>query len=154
MLTIRAEQMKAFRPAAEAAFERRVAAYLRGEHAAEVVLLPAGEDGVDEREVKDLDDETFLKMVRAGIARARAYGLTWESSITAFVVLLFTVAPNFDSHPLIRRVLLDGQSEPDACFEQLWEQTTDDNWEAAQERYDAAAWGLRLGEGDVGADET
>lgn len=142
MLKIRPAQIKAFTPAAEAAFERRVAVYLREEHAEEVVTLPAGGDEVAELVVRDLDDETLLKMVRAGIARARSYGMTWESTITAFVVLMFAVAPNFDSHPLIRRVLEDTEVKPELRIEQLWEQTTEENWEVAAQGYDAREWGL------------
>lgn len=120
---------------AETAFERRVALYLREHHAAEVVTLPEGE-----RAVEDLDDETLLRMARSGIARARAYGMSWESSITAFVVIMFVVAPNFDDHPLIRRTLEDEEVEPDLRVEQLWELTTEENWEAAARDYDPGRW--------------
>lgn len=142
MLTIRPAQIEAFRPVAEAAFERRVAEYLRAEHGDEVVMLPVGEDEVSEREVKDLDDATFLKMARTGIARARSHGMTWESSITAFVAIMLTVAPNFDSHPLIRRVLADGGVEPDLRIEHLWGQTSEANWDVAVAMYDAGVWGV------------
>ncbi|HEX8336024.1 MAG TPA: hypothetical protein VF621_04800 [Pyrinomonadaceae bacterium] len=142
MLKIRPAQIKAFTPAAEAAFERRVADYLREEHAGEVVTLPAGEGEVAELEVKDLDDETLLKMVRGGIARARAYGMTWEATLATFVVTMFIAAPNFDGHPLIRRVLSGAEAEPDLRLDLLWEQTTEENWQAVREQYDSSAWNL------------
>jgi hypothetical protein len=140
MLTIRPEQLETFLPVAEASFERRVADYIREEHADEAVTLPAGEGEVIENKVNGLDDETLLKMVRTGIARARSYGMTWESSITAFVVLMFVVAPNFDGHPLMTHILKDGSIEPDERIDRLCEQTTDSNWEAAKRDYNVAAW--------------
>lgn len=140
MLKIRPAQLRAFRPATEAAFEQRIADYLREEHAGEVVQIVEGEGELKEVAVRGLDDETLLEMVRTGIARARSYGMTWESSITSFVVLMFVIAPNFDSHPLIKRALRAGGVEPDQTIDLLMEQTTDDNWETARQAYDAAAW--------------
>lgn len=135
MLKIRPEQLDAFEEVTEAAFERRVAAYLREQHGEEPVKLAAGEVAL-----KGLDEETLLRLVRQGVARARAYGMSWESTITAFVVLMFTVAPNFDAHPLIRRALRDASVEPDLRLEEIWDKVTAENWEAARDSYDAAAW--------------
>jgi hypothetical protein len=135
MLTIRQEQLDEFEGVAEAAFERRVAAYVRGQHGDEVVTLASGAG-----ELKGLDEETLLRLVRGGIARARSYGMTWESSVTAFVVLMFTVAPNFDSHPLVRRALRGGGVEPDLRIEEMWDKVSAENWEAARDSYDPAAW--------------
>lgn len=141
MLTIRPEQLEVFQPVAEAAFERRVVEYLRGHHADEGVILPTGG-----HEVKDIDDKILLKMVRTGIARARSYGMTWESSITAFVVLMFTIAPNFDEHPLIQRVLKNEEIEPDSRFDRLWESITEENWQAAAQSYESTKWELHAKE--------
>lgn len=137
MLKIRREQIKAFQPVADAAFVRRLAAHVRAEHAEAPVFLPEGETTVEL-----LTDERLHEMVGRGVERARAYGMTWESSITAFVVLMFVSAPNFDDHPLLRRVLKDEQTDPDLRIERLWEQTSDDNWEQVEQNYDARAWGL------------
>jgi hypothetical protein len=137
MLKIRPEQLKVFQPVAEAAFERRVVEYLRENHDDEVVILPAGE-----YQVKDLDDGTLLKMVRTGIARARSYGMTWESNLTTFAIVMVVVAPNFDDHPLIQRVLNDDRIEPDQRIEQLWRLTEEENWKTAEDSYEARAWNL------------
>ena len=48
-----------------------------------------------------------------GVARARSHGLTYQSSITFFVVMMFEIAPNFDDHPLIRLVLTDEETSPE-----------------------------------------
>jgi hypothetical protein len=82
-------------------------------------------------------------MVGQGVARARAYGLTWESSITSFVILMFKVAPNFDQHPAINRALNDTQVAPDARIQRLLEVTTSSDWWEAKDRYDRAAWQLK-----------
>ncbi|HYO64313.1 MAG TPA: hypothetical protein VER08_11830 [Pyrinomonadaceae bacterium] len=134
--------MDAFQPVAEANFERRVMDYLRENHPEAVVETPSGGFALTE-----LDEETLRRMVRAGLRAARGYGLTWESSLTSFVVVMFLVAPNFHAHPLVRRVLTDEEVEPDRRVEHLWEQTTEENWEAVQENYDAGAWGLSAPEG-------
>jgi hypothetical protein len=135
MLTLRREQFSAFDHVAEAAFIRRVVEYLGEEHSDALVKTREAELTLGELPGADLRE-----MVRRGVERARAYGLTWESSLTAFVVLTFVVAPNFDGHPLIKRVLQDDDVEPDLRIDRLWELTTEENWEAAAADYDAGAW--------------
>lgn len=135
MLRIRSAQLEAFAPTAEAAFERDVLAHLRAEHADAEVRLPSGAVALSE-----IPDEQLLALVRGLTARARAYGMTWASSITSFVVLGFVVAPNFDDHPLIRRALADPEVAPNERLEAIWEQTTEENWQAAADAYDPARW--------------
>lgn len=137
MLKIRPEQQNVFDPVAEAAFERRLVKYLRKHHAAAVVRLSSGS-----ARVEALREETLAEMVRGGIARARRYGIRWESNLNAFVVLMFVAAPNFDRHPLIRRVLTDKEVAAEERLDRLWEATTEENWLAVDGAYDADAWGL------------
>jgi len=137
VLTIRPEQFAAFDAVAEAAFVARLVRHLRDEEADEEVLLPSGPEPVG-----GLPDATLEEMVRGGIARAESYGLTWESSVTAFVVLMFKAAPNFDAHPLVRRVLCDRALAPDERIDALWERITEETWDAVEEAYDADAWGV------------
>ncbi|HLG17534.1 MAG TPA: hypothetical protein VJH03_24030 [Blastocatellia bacterium] len=144
MLRIRPEQLEPFKPVAEAAFVRRVTAYVREKHGEVVIELPDGA-----RAVKQLPDDALLEIVRSGIARARSYGMTWESTLTAFVAIMFVVAPNFDEHPLIQRVLKDESVPPDSRIDLLWERTTDQNWEAAQRNSNPASWNLESPEGEV-----
>lgn len=141
-LRIRGKQMEAFRSVAEADFVARTAEHLRAEHADAPVRLPEGELALSE-----IPEERLLELVRRGVERARAYGMTWESSITAFVVLTFVVAPNFDQHPVIRHVLADPDVPADTRLDGLWEQTTEENWQAAAEAYDPSSWGPRAEEG-------
>jgi hypothetical protein len=135
MLTIRQEQFDAFEHVTEAEFERRLMAYLVENHEDAVVRLPTGEFRVAE-----LPAELLREIVRNGIARARSHDLTWESTVTAFVVIMFAVAPNFDEHPLIRRALKDARFEPNARLDEMWDSTTNENWETARASYDPAAW--------------
>lgn len=135
MLTIRSEQFAVFQPVAEHSFARRVAAHLRAQHGAIAVQLP---DGVVT--LAQLPNEKILSMVKSGIERARRYGLQWESSITAFVVVMFVAAPNFDEHPLIQRILRDDKLSPDLRIDHLWQHTSEQNWQAIKQRYDANAW--------------
>jgi hypothetical protein len=138
MLVIRPEQLDAFRDVAEQAFVSEVAAYLREKQTDTIVRLVDGA-----YPVKQIPEEILREMVVNGIARARAYGMKWKSSLQAFVVTMFAAAPNFDEHPIIQRVLKDEQIEADQRPEALWERATEQNWEAVERRYDASAWNLR-----------
>lgn len=136
MLIIRPEQFEVFQPVAEAAFVRRIVELLREDHSDVVIQFPN-----EVVLVKQLSDERLYSMVRVGIARAREYGMDWESSVTAFVVLMIVAAPNFDKHPLVQRVLKDERVEANSRIDQLWERTSEENWEAVRKNYDPAAWG-------------
>src|SRR5215208_5758740 len=120
MLIIRAEQLEIFRPVAEAAFVRRVVERLREHHADTVIQLPN-----EVILVKQISDDRLYEMARFAIARAREYGMDWESSVTAFVVLMFVAAPNFDKHPLLQRVLRDERVAVNSRIDQLWERTSE-----------------------------
>ena len=135
MLQIRPEQLEVFQPVAETAFLRRVVEHLREHNAESVIQLPN-----EVALVRQLSDEKLFAMARTGIARAREYGMDWESSLTAFFVVMVVAAPNFDKHPLILRILKDENVDPNARIDQLWERTTDDNWEAVKKNYDSHAW--------------
>jgi hypothetical protein len=137
LLKVRKEQIEAFKPQAEASFVSKVVDYLRENHADVLVQFPE-----EASPVKEISEERLREMARNGIARARAYGMTWESSITAFVVLMFVIAPNFDDHPLIHRVLSDEKVGPNSRIDQLWERTSEENWKVAKQDYNRSAWRL------------
>jgi len=138
MLKIRPEHLEVFQPVAEAAFVAGVVDYLKKTLPDEVVRLPGGPTRVAE-----LTDEILSNMVRGGIARAREYGITWCSTLAAFVALMFISAPNFDDHPLLKRSLLDNETDPNGRLDKLIQNSTEQNWEAARQSYDANAWGLK-----------
>jgi hypothetical protein len=135
MLRLRSEQLQVFQHVAEANFVNHITDHLTAKHAAVVVRLPH-----QTATIKELPTEVLRGLVRKGIARARTYGLTWESTVGSFVVVRFVAAPNFDKHPLIRRVLQDERVPADLRINQLWRRTTPKTWAKVHERYDPAAW--------------
>ena len=135
MLVIRDEQQEVFKSAADALFEQRIMTYLRESHGDAEVRVLTGE-----LSIAQIPDDLLLQMVKKGIAGAREYDMTWESSIMSFVVLMFVVAPNFDQHPVIRSILTNELFPPDSRMDQLWETTTDEHWEVIEQNYDINAW--------------
>ncbi len=125
MLLIRDEQMRAFQAAAEDAFAHRVAEDLRQKHA---------------ERVDALDDELLLEMVTNGIRRGRRHGLTWESSLTKFVALMFAVGPDFDRHPKAASVLANPEILADDRVDALVYLLSDAEWEAARAASHPYAW--------------
>ena len=137
-MIIRPEQLEAFQSVADRVFVRQMVEYLRENHAGALVYLPDGSIAVEQ-----IPDEILYEMVRNGIARARSYGLSWESTVGAFVVLMIVIAPNFDEHPLIQRILTDESVPENDRIDELWGRTSEQNWEAAEKSYDANAWNLK-----------
>lgn len=138
MLKISKRQMTVIDAGVEAAYARDMAAYLRQEHAEDVARL---------------SDEELERRAAAAIERAARYGLTWDTSITAFVAIMISVGPRFDEHPAIRAVMTDESVPPNLRIDALWDRTTDDDWEEAAARGDEGFWSgagsARAGE-DVG----
>lgn len=137
-MRIRPEQFDVFQPRADEQFVGRVVEHLRRAHPDVVGRLPAG---------------VLCEMAQGGLARARRYGLTLESSITAFITLMFLVAPNFDEHPLIRHVLSDERLQPDERVAALRDRVSPGSWEKAERRYDPRAWFPELREEDGGGED-
>lgn len=140
-MMIRAEQMKTFETTAEDNFVRRIAAHLLEHYAKAVVRLPETESPVDE-----LPEEKLHSLIKVSIERARSYGMTLESSIPAFTALMFEVAPNFDSHRLIKMLLNDETYEPNERVNELTGILTEKNWETIRSEYDVNAWESKLPE--------
>lgn len=135
MLKIRNEQMEIFQPVAEAAFIRRVSDYLREYHSHVAVQLSDGVTIIDQ-----IPESKLHQLIQNGAARARNYGLTTESALVSFIVVMFTTAPNFDNHPLIQRLLKDEKFAPDDRIDRLWHHISEQNWEKVKADYDAATW--------------
>lgn len=85
-------------------------------------------------------DRGLRRMVEHGVDKAKARGLTWESSIGKFVGLMFAIAPNFDSHPPVNEVLSDLKLPPDERVAELFRRVTPEQWQGAVQRYDMSAW--------------
>ncbi len=65
--------------------------------------------------VQDLPSDTLQARVALGVRLAQAAGLTWVSSVGGFVALMFTIAPDFNRHALVRP-LLKGADARTACL--------------------------------------
>ena len=83
--------------------------------------------------VADLRDNEIMSRVHLGVDRARAHGLDTDGSITAFVTLMFLVAPNFDEQPDIRKALEDAALPPDERMQQIFAKTKESDWDEAGE---------------------
>jgi len=127
MLAIRAPQMRVFEQQAEDRFIAELAAHFRREFA------------VDTGELSAADLETLM---RAAVARARKHGLTWESSISGFITLMFNIAPNFDEHPAFRRALSDPALDEEDRIGAIFHRVNPEQWAEAEDAFDDAAWGL------------
>lgn len=138
-MIIRPEQFEAFQRVADEAFAEQVVDHVLWEHAEELVQI-----GETTLEVAEISDVVLREMVREAIRRARSYGLRWESTLTAFVALMFVIAPNFDEHPLIQRVLRNDREPPDSRIDLLMAEISDESWDAAKENYDPHAWKVEL----------
>jgi hypothetical protein len=87
VLRIRQEQIAAL---AEDRLRREVRGHLRRAHP---------------EAVGHLAFDVLAHRVAHGVTRARAAGLTWVSSVTGFVALMFTIGPDFHHHGLVGPVL-------------------------------------------------
>lgn len=139
-LTIGQQQLRALQPLAESAVVRNIAHHLVDNHPACIVRCRAGVFTVAEAPNAVLDE-----LIQCGITLARQYGFSWESDLAAFVTLMFVVAPNFHDHPSARRILLDPDVPPDSRLREMWDGTTEEEWEQMKEAYNPEAWQAHSG---------
>ena len=85
--------------------------------------------------VEDIPTDELQEMVSNGIARARTYGLYSDEDLVAFVSVMFEIAPNFDEHPAIHRVLRDDTIPIEQRFDSLFERVPDEAWETLSKRH-------------------
>lgn len=80
--------------------------------------------------IAELGDEELRRRVVAGIARAHRHRFVQPESVTAFVTLMFLVAPDFDQHPAIARALRLHGAEADR-LRLLFQRTREQDWDEA-----------------------
>ena len=85
--------------------------------------------------VRGLADPEVHRRVTSCVARARAYGITWESCLAAFTVLAVVYGPGFDRHPRIASVLADEALEPNLRVKLLPSRTTQRDWSEASAQH-------------------
>jgi len=140
VLVINPRQIAIFQTIAEAGFEIELVDYFRLRHSGTIVQLPGGTAAVG-----SLPESVVAQMVRAGVARARRYGLSGQAAIAAFVAVMLEAAPNFDVDPYLHRYLMDSDVPPNERIDHLLERALELDWIAVKEAYDPAAWGVEGG---------
>jgi hypothetical protein len=138
MLTIRSTQMATLDQQAEQVFVHQLADYLRNTHANVTVRTP-----VATVPIAEMTAPALLELVSIGVDRARTYQLTWQSSLAAFVVLMFLAAPNFDRHPHVRQILEDTSVGSEDRVDEVCQQLPAAAWRQIRERYDSSDWNMR-----------
>jgi hypothetical protein len=125
MFRLRDQHIDALRPQAEAEFIVRIAAHLKKQ------AFP---------EVSTLDDEALMRRIRLGLTRARRYRMLRESTLVAYVALMFQFAPNFDELPKFAAVLADRKIPPDDRIDELVSCASDGDWQEVIRRSDPNFW--------------
>jgi hypothetical protein len=135
---IRAEQMKHFDTLAQAAFRKRLAAYIREKHCEKIVQVHG-----DRLRVDTIPADRLEAMVGGGIGRAQSYGMSWQCALASFVVVMFMATPNFDDDPGIRTFLEDEDIEPNYRIDTVCRRVTPEKWNEIRQKYDATRWSLQ-----------
>ena len=113
MLKIRKEQIDAFLPKTDEEVVDFIVAHLREESPSLIERVPP---------------ESLREMVGNGVARARGHGLRRLEDLTAFVSIMFEIAPDFDEHTELRHVLRDDSIPADERMDELFDPELDDAW--------------------------
>jgi hypothetical protein len=91
-----------------------------------------------------ITDTSLEQLVLAGIARARAYGLTWCSNLSTFLCSMVEISPNFDAEPVIHNALLRNRGgSADQKFRFLSSFTSSSAWRHAASLQSGIGWYLR-----------
>ncbi len=134
-MIIRATQIAIFEKKAQADFVMSLKNFLRQDHGAVRVRLPIGV-----YRLQDVPDRILTELVRRSIEKGRLYSLTWQSSLAAFVTLMFVVAPNFDADIFIHRALTDPAIFANERVDRVCQWATDYDWERVRNSYGPAVW--------------
>ena len=126
MLIIRQEQIDHFIKGSDEEFIEFLLKHIKGEHP----------------ELKSKHkDETLREMIRGGIERAKTHDFSTAEDLTAFVSVMFEIAPNFDEQPEIKAIVDDENTPPNQRLDKLWTPVfPKEAWEEAENNYDENAW--------------
>ena len=129
MLTIRAEQMAVFTDASDAVLRDRIIVHLRERH---------------RDAISDVPESILQNRVMAGIHCGHSLGLTWASSLIAFVTLMFVIGPRFHKHPEIQNALSGDDARSDERMAALQETVPDSAWDEAAKLSTELDWEYEL----------
>jgi hypothetical protein len=134
-MVIRATQMAVFEKKAPDDFVFSLRDYLRRSHGTVRVRLPIGV-----YVLQDIPERMLTELVRRSIEKGKLYSLTWQSSLAAYVTLMFVAAPNFDADTFVHRTLTDPAVFFNERVERVCEWATDSDWERVRKAYEPTAW--------------
>lgn len=90
---------------------------------------------------EDYDDTALRRMIRRAIRKAESYDFTAAPQQSAFVSIMFSIAPNFDDQPEIKAVLEERNLSPKLRLERLWSPlVSEEVWEKAADDHNEDAW--------------
>jgi hypothetical protein len=138
-MVIRAEQIAVFERKAQTDFVTSLRDYLCRSHGTVRVRLPIGV-----YRLQDIPGHVLTELVQRSIEKGRLYSLAWQSSLAAFVTLMFVAAPNFDADPFIHRTLTDPAIPANDRIDRVCRWATTPYWEKVRKAYDPAAWAASL----------
>lgn len=124
-MVIRQQQLDNFILSDENKFVRSLMQHIREENPERVPGYP---------------DNLLEEMVRVGIKRAKSHGFKQAENLSAFVVVMFEVAPNFDEQTEIKKFLNDRRTPVEQRLDRTIERASSEAWEEAADIYDAEAW--------------
>lgn len=125
MLIIRPEHIAAFNPQADDEIEDFILGCILENHLDLVI---------------EMTDEDRRLCVRSGMKRARQYEIKEAADLATFICLMLEFAPNFDEHPLIKKILTDTAIDGSAKIREVINSTTDAAWQDTIDNYDERAW--------------
>lgn len=95
-------------------------------------------------EVADgLSDTELLRRVELAFKRAQHFRFTSQASVLGYIVLMFTVSPEFDMYPGIHQILYKKNIPPDARLAYLAEGISSEEWNEARSTADPRFWDRR-----------
>lgn len=90
---------------------------------------------------ENYNDDALREMVKHGINRAKSHQLSTAEDLTAFISIMFEIAPNFDEQPQIKAVLDDETFPPESRIERMWtDAVSEEAWQEAEDNFDEKAW--------------
>lgn len=103
------------------AFQQAVEDRLAEQLLEEICTPDSGREGTS--------NEVHFQQIKAGIAKARLFGLIDQSSVSIFVELLYIVGPSFYQHTLISPFFNQKALSSEASFEDMLATITPQQWE-------------------------
>lgn len=115
-MIIREAQLEAMKPLADSVLYKNIYDHVRND---------------SELDITSLSEKELMSVIKKGVDKGRSYGLTWCSSLTAFVALTILISPNFDQYPPAQQILTDEKIEANERPVTLADELTEEQWKQA-----------------------